>query len=437
VSRFRNALLLCAAVITVTPLASCSSSDSPTAPVVPSAGNPYAPVAHDGLAASTAEAEGISKTALDQLVADAIDQKSDALVVLRNGKIIYESYFGTDSGPIVAMSASKSFVSLAYGFMLADQSLASLDVPVVKFDPAFADVDPRKAGVTIRQLLSQTSGIGPWRASDVGGGNDIMAYANRSPLIFAPGTGWQYSNNGVDFLSALSSSITGRRLDTYLYDKLFTPIGVPGTGTAWHYDANGAPYGAGGIGIRPIDMAKVGQVILSGGTWNGKQIIDPNWIAQSEAISSPYNGQYGLLWWRMAPTIDFTLTNDLLDQWEGNGIATSLTAKLRAAAGTSEPTWPDFSAFLRSLVTSDDIATINNAIATLDHFPPARIEDVGPATGFYFSGSLGQYMYFVPAKNLVAVRMRRETAADAALMSSTTELNGFPLFFADVDRLVP
>jgi CubicO group peptidase (beta-lactamase class C family) len=409
-------------------LAACSK-DSPTGV---GSQDPSAPVAHDGLAASTAEAEGVSRTKLDKLVADAADQKSEALVVLRNGKIIYESYFGTANESIYAMSASKSFVSLAYGFMLGDHLLASLDEPVVKYDAAFDDVDPRKANVTIRHLLSQTSGLGPWRASVTGGGNDIEAYADRSPLLFAPGAGWQYSNNGIDLLSALTSKIAGKNLDAYLNEKLFAPLGIPAT--SWALDKNGIPYGAGELRIRAIDMAKVGQAILDGGMWKGAQVIDPNWITQSEAISSTYEPEYGLLWWRDAAPTAYALTNDLLDQWEGNGIDKSITDKLRAGTGTSFATYAEYQTFVRSMITDADRAAINTVLASGDHVPAVRIASAAPAIGYYFSGWLGQYMYVIPSKHIVAVRMRRAIEAD---YTSTTETNSFPAFFFDVYQLVP
>ena len=425
-SRFRLVSLLSAVAVS---LAACSH-DSPTGVRTQ---DPNAPVAHDGLPASTAELEGVSRAQLDQLVSDAVAQKSEALVVLRNGKIIYESYFGTKDEPIYAMSASKSFVSLAYGFMLGDHSLASLDEPVVKYDAAFDDVDPRKANVTIRHLLSQTSGLGPWRAMLNDGGNDIAAYAERSPLLFTPGGAWQYSNNGIDLLSALTSKITGKGLDVYLNEKLFNPLGI--SQTSWATDRNGVPYGAGELRIRAIDMAKVGQVILNGGTWNGQPVIAPEWIAQSEAISSTYEPLYGLLWWRDAAPTSYALTNDLLDQWEGNGIDKSITDKLRAGAGASFATYPDYQTFVRSMITDADRAAINNVLATGDHVPATRIASATPATGYYFSGWLGQFMYVIPSKNIVAVRMRRATPGDYA--TTTTEVDGFPAFPADVYRLVP
>jgi len=69
-------------------------------------------------------------------VSDAAKENSEALIVIRNGKLVYESYFGTDGAPIIANSVRKSFVSLASGFLLAEGKLASLDERVIKVVPS-------------------------------------------------------------------------------------------------------------------------------------------------------------------------------------------------------------------------------------------------------------------------------------------------------------
>jgi hypothetical protein len=85
------------------------------------------------------------------------------------------------------------------------------------------------------------------------------------------------------------------------------------------------------------------------------------------------------------------------------------------------------------MLTSDDVAAVNAVLATGDHVPAAQTASANPAIGYYFSGWLGQYLYVVPSKNLVAVRMRRSTAAD---YTSTAETNAFSTFFYDVYHLL-
>lgn len=112
----------------------------------------------EGLVLGEAGAEGIDPGALENLVTLAKTEKSEALVILKNGKLVFEDYFGGKDEPIMAMSASKSFVSIAFGLLLAEGKLGSLDDLVVSTVPTFAAADPRKATMTYRHLID--TGIG-------------------------------------------------------------------------------------------------------------------------------------------------------------------------------------------------------------------------------------------------------------------------------------
>jgi CubicO group peptidase (beta-lactamase class C family) len=105
------------------------------------------------------------------------------------------------------MSATRSFTSLAFVFLLADGKLSSLDELVSTTLPGFA-ADPQKAKITYRHLLSQTSGIDPKRAGQQG---DIEAHNLTVSCLFEPGTGWQYSNDGVDLLAVLAGKLAASR----------------------------------------------------------------------------------------------------------------------------------------------------------------------------------------------------------------------------------
>jgi CubicO group peptidase (beta-lactamase class C family) len=390
--------------------------------------SPTGPVSSQVFVVSTPLAEGIDTAALSRLVRDAIQEHSEALIVLRNGKLVYENYFGMADEPIYAMSASKSFVDLAYGFMLAERRLKSLDERVATLLPTFAAVDPRKAATTYRHLLSQSSGLGPWR-----GTKDIEAYAIASPAIFDPGTAWQYSNNGVDLLAALAGRLLSEPLDQYLNEKLFQPLGI--TDVTWEHDTHGVPLGAGEMKIRPIEMAMVGQAILDNGRWRGVQVIPPSWIDSSFAPSTIFNPLYGLLWWRSHNGIlAVGAPNDLLAQWVGNGLPQAIATKLRPIADTRYATSDALFADIKALLSADEYAVLQNLWTTGDHVPVYRILESRPGSVFYASGWLGQYLDVVPSKQLVAVRMRRARPSDRA---SAVEVDYFPGFWFDVLRLVP
>ena len=159
--------------------------------------------------------------------------------------------------------------------------------------------------------------------------------------MFTPGATFQYSNNGVDLLAALVPHIAGKQLDVLLDERLFAPLGI--AQTDWARDSrNGVPYGAGDLRIRAVDLAKVGQTILDGGQWKGKQVIPASWIAQAqEQSSSTYEPLYGLLWWRNAALTAIGTTDVDLDVWELEGVAKSTTDKIRPYTGRTFATDPD------------------------------------------------------------------------------------------------
>jgi CubicO group peptidase (beta-lactamase class C family) len=407
-------------------LAACKT-DAPTenSPVDPPA--PAPPADRAGLPISTPAAEGISDSALQVLITNAKAEQSDAVVILRNGKVVYEYYYGSASATIMAMSASKSFVGLAFGYLLADRKLASLDEPVVTQLPTFADVDPRKASITYRHLLSHTSGLDPTR--DAG---DIEAKAIESRTIFAPGTGWQYNNAGVDLLAALAGRLAGKPMDQYLNEKLFLPMGI--TSVSWVRDRRGVPLGAGEMLIRPLDLAKVGQAILDGGQWQGKPVIPLDWMTTSATASSTFAPEHGFLWWRLVNYTAIGITSDLLTQWRSMGAADSTMAKLQPLVAESYTTPNALFAAMAARLAAAEYAAFMNWIAVGNHIPYYRVLGTSPSLGISAQGWLGQYLTIFPEKRLVAVRMRRAVAED---YTSPTERFGYRAFSSNVFRLVP
>lgn len=382
----------------------------------------------EGLPVSSAAGEGIDSVALARLAANAEAAASEAVVILRNGRIVYENYFGFTDDPIYAMSASKSFVSLAFGFLLTEGKLSSLDQRVETQLPHFSAVDARKAGITYRQLLTQTSGINPGRSPSYQ--NDLEAFAMGANCSYTPGAGWQYANGGVDLLSVLAGKLAGEPMDQYLNEKLFQPMGI--SSVSWARDRKGVPYGAGEMRIRPLDMAKVGQAMLDGGKWQGKQVIPASWVAQVSQQSNVYEPTYGLLWWRGASVLTVGATADLVAQWREYGLPDSTAQALSSLVGRSYPTVPAYVQALQQALSSDqynDLLRVFNG----DHIPTRRNLTVGPMAYYAALGWLGQYLVIVPDKHLVGVRMRRNRQSD---YTSPTEVDTDPSFPADVAALV-
>ncbi len=250
-----------------------------------------------GLAHSTPAAEGIDAGALAALVAAAEKSRSSALVLLANGKLVGQWYFGGATRRIESMSGTKSMVQLAVALLLQEGRIASLDQPVAQFFPERADWQTGdKARVTIRMLLNHTSGLfGEVTTTDIYATADFVAYSLATELTSAPGTHFFYNNRGANLLSGIVERAAGQPLDDYLRARLFKPLGI--RDVSWSHDLAGHAVGMSGMQIHPLDWAKIGQLLLDGGVGQGRQIISSALLSEATKPSQPYRATYGLLWW--------------------------------------------------------------------------------------------------------------------------------------------
>jgi CubicO group peptidase (beta-lactamase class C family) len=111
-----------------------------------------------------------------------------------------------------------------------------------------------------------------------------------------PGQEFFYNTGALTLLSAVMRKATGRPLDEFARENLFAPLGI--TGVEWGR-VRGDSDAGGGLRLRPRDMAKIGQLVLAGGRWNGRQIVSKEWIEASTTrkLEATDNQSYGYLWW--------------------------------------------------------------------------------------------------------------------------------------------
>ena len=249
------------------------------------------------LPTSTPSAEGASARGVQQLLDTARATRSDAFLVMKNGKVIAEWYSGRGAPrPIQTMSATKSVVGLAIMRLLQEQKLDSLDQPVWTIYPEWRQGQKRL--ITIRHLLNHTSGLQdvPGDGAEIEPAPDAIQLALAAELMAAPGTSWFYSNKATNLLAGIVQRASGKPLDRYVQDALLEPLCIADAHWAFR-DSAGNPYGMAGLALHARALAKIGQLMLNGGMWNGVRILSPELVRSSLSTSQPFEPRYGLLWW--------------------------------------------------------------------------------------------------------------------------------------------
>lgn len=386
------------------------------------------PFAQTGsLPKSTVEAAGLHQATVDALIASAEREHSTALVVLKGGKVVIERYQGDPAkvGTVRAMSASKSIVTLAIGRLIQDGKL-TLDARLGALLPDWSQSDKRD--ITIRHLLNHTSGIDTTRVR--AGKGRIASHAFASARIAPPGAHYLYNNNAVDLLAVVVRHVAGVQLDEYLQCEFFAKMQIEGAN--WLTDADGVPMAAGELELRPIDLAKIGQLMLQGGVWQGERLLPESWIQQLTAQGQPFVGNSGLLWWREGRFVP-VLNEAVLAQWREAGVGAHVIAKARTLVDRK---FQNLNAYVKALRTAIGQAEVLRLQETSVHGTKLRLyasTEATPIHGYSARGWLGQFLVVIPEHDLVAVRMRRAAGADYRQKGATE--NGYREFPADVWRL--
>ncbi len=228
-----------------------------------------------------------------------------SVLVAVGGDVVAERYFRDRSADDLSNlhSITKSVLSTLVGIAISDGSLA-LDTPALDVLPGDPDLsDPRKAGITVRHLLTMTSGL------DAAGRHDIDEIADRgeswvagpltAPLLAEPGTTFTYNNGAVHVLSALLARKARRPLLEFAEERLFRPLGIEDY--RWPTDPEGNPLGYGHLELRPRDLLSVGQLYLERGHVGETEVVDRGFIALATTAVTPggppEESPYGFLWW--------------------------------------------------------------------------------------------------------------------------------------------
>ena len=231
---------------------------------------------------STPEAEQVNPEGIQNFLQVMKDRNFElhSLMVLRNGKVVHEEWFGdqTSTTPHNMYSVTKTFTATAMGFAVSEGKLKVTDKVISFFPDKLPEkVSPYLAEMEVRHLLTMASG------------NDVREMNQDNPdwikeylsleVKYQPGTRYQYSSTGSNMLAAIVEKATGEKMRTYLTTRLLNPLGIK-VGS-WGETALGTTYGGFGLHICTEDMAKLGQFILQKGKWEGKQLLPEAWIKEA------------------------------------------------------------------------------------------------------------------------------------------------------------
>ena len=275
----------------------------------------YAPPqpANDGIPVASASQEGIDPTPLAALVKSILAQtgvreraQTEGVLVLRHGKLVFEEYFwGQSAGnPHIISSCTKSVTSILTG-IAADQGQLRVDDPVVTYFPAQRDSlwGRARQPITVRNVLSMSAGTA-WDDSVTGPANpswqlleshDVPAYVLSRPMVHPPGSFYNYDNGLPTLMGFVVARVTREPYERFAERTLFAPLGI--SNYRWTLNPDGTPLAAGGLYLRPRDMAKIGLLMLDRGRWQGHQILSSAWVAEStqqQTAADQY--PYGYYW---------------------------------------------------------------------------------------------------------------------------------------------
>jgi len=232
-------------------------------------------------------------------------RRLQSLLVSRHGKLVFE-YYAKSAAPARVTnvkSVSKSIISTLVGIAIDRRILESVNQPIARFFPeVMKDPDPRKARITVEDLLTMRSGLestsfdnyGAWVRS-----RNWVTYVLNQPLVSEPGTTMEYSTGSSHLLSAMLTRATKMSTWAFLQESLGKPLGF--TFSRWPRDPQGIYFGGNDMLMTPRQMVAFGELYLNRGRVGGRQIVPASWVDASctPRGRSRFNPDqtYGYGWW--------------------------------------------------------------------------------------------------------------------------------------------
>jgi CubicO group peptidase (beta-lactamase class C family) len=237
-----------------------------------------------------------------------------SMLVVRRGTLVYERYWsGHAAGTLHDLrSATKSITSLLTGIAIERGHLPGVDAPMLPYlAPRYADLDnphEAKSRITLAHLLTMRGGLACDDHDRRSPGQEDRMYRSRDwvrhflelPVAHEPGDSARYCTGGVVALGRVLAEASGTPVPELARDALFAPLGIEQA--RWATFDGGRQTDTGGhLRLRPRDMAKIGQLVLQEGRWDGRQVVPAAWIRESTSMHTRLGEgrPYGYLWWQV------------------------------------------------------------------------------------------------------------------------------------------
>ena len=236
-----------------------------------------------------------------------------AFVAVHEDRLVYERYFdgATRESLQTSFSAAKSFVSTLVGIAIDAGLIKTIEDPVTDYVPELTERDPDFRNITLRDLLTMSSGIRYREGGFPSLGDDTYTYygvdlrdiaLNRVRMDGQPGLTWQYNNYNALLLGLVLERATGTSVSNFMARRLWGPLGAEADAT-WSLDSerSGFEKMESGVNARPVDYARFGLLFLHNGEWNGRRIVSADWVRAATgaepATDSAYYHGYRYFWW--------------------------------------------------------------------------------------------------------------------------------------------
>jgi CubicO group peptidase (beta-lactamase class C family) len=258
-----------------------------------------------------------------------------SILIAKDGKLVFETYFDghdfdffgegfrgdsitfNEDTPHNLASVTKIFTATVVGIAIDRGILPSVEASVFDYFPEYAYLNnATKKKLQVEHLLTMTSGLecnqGDVPINDerndiiqIHLAEDPIEFVLAKPIVAEPGDRFYYSEADVNLLSYIVQRATDQRFDEVTQEMLFEPLGIDQA--AWGFINPDMVWASGDLQLRPRDMAKLGQLYLNGGVWNGQRILSQAWVDEATkgrvAVDQPHLAQdwgdrYGYHWFR-------------------------------------------------------------------------------------------------------------------------------------------